>query len=224
MKKILVFLLICLSSITLFAQSAHFEIIKPEGQSGDNMFINAVIVINGEEQANTALELGVFDAATGECRGTKYPPRQLPNGRIYYAVPVFALTGDLLTYRLYDHDSEMELEYEVEFTEDYPQVAWEANATYGALRSPWNVFFVSSESTVYTRDILGYGEDNFNSTLGYYLIASPIGEVSPNNAEQVEGMIFEENPDDYDLYGFKQSEELEWQNYKANPESFTYLS
>lgn len=54
-----------------------------------------------------------------------------------------------------------------------------------------------------TKDITGYGE----SDGGYYLIASPIGEVSPAN---VGGMLDNE----YDLYYFDQAQDLEWINYK----------
>ena len=56
-----------------------------------------------------------------------------------------------------------------------------------------------------TLDITGYGE----SAGGYSLIASPIGEVSPTN---VGGMLDNE----YDLYYFDQSEDLEWINYKPD--------
>ena len=61
-----------------------------------------------------------------------------------------------------------------------------------------------------TLDITGYGE----SAGGYYLIASPIGEVSPAN---VGGMLDNE----YDLYYFDQAQDLEWINYKANPFNMT---
>ena len=59
-------------------------------------------------------------------------------------------------------------------------------------------------------DIEGYGE----SDGGYYLIASPIGQVSPAN---VGGMLDNE----YDLYYFDQAQDLEWINYKANPFNMT---
>jgi hypothetical protein len=58
-----------------------------------------------------------------------------------------------------------------------------------------------------TLDITGYGE----SAGGYYLIASPIGEVSPTN---VGSMLDNE----YDLYYFDQAQEKEWINYKGDEE------
>ena len=63
--------------------------------------------------------------------------------------------------------------------------------------------------TSFKKEILPYSDN-----AGYYLIASPVGEVSPEN---VGGMLL----DPYDLYYFDQSEELEWRNYKT--EQFNLL-
>ena len=63
-----------------------------------------------------------------------------------------------------------------------------------------------------TLDITGYGE----SAGGYYLIASPIGEVSPTN---VGGMLDNE----YDLYYFDQAQDLEWINYKGDDGNFNLV-
>ena len=60
---------------------------------------------------------------------------------------------------------------------------------------------------VFTKDIVGYG--NNDNHAGYYLIASPIGNVKP---EKVTNMLSNQ----YDLYRFAQDDEesLEWQNYE----------
>ena len=50
--------------------------------------------------------------------------------------------------------------------------------------------------------------DPYTTDGGYYLIASPIGEVDPEN---VTNML----SNNYDLYYFDQSKDLEWINYKA---------
>lgn len=57
---------------------------------------------------------------------------------------------------------------------------------------------------VFTKEISAYNGDG-----GYYLIASPVGEVNPQN---VTNML----NNSYDLYAFDQAEELEWRNYEAN--------
>ena len=203
MKKVLVFLLAILSSTVLFAQSEsgeHFSPIVPDEYGGINMMINAVIVIDGVEQANTNLELAAFDTESGECRGTKFPPRTLPNGRIYYAVSVKGVDGESYTYKLYDHANEQELDYEVTFPENYPQVSFGPNDTYGNLRAPWEAHFISS-SNGFTKDITPYSGDG-----GYYLIASPIGEVAVTAVENL-------TSNEFDLYYFDQAQELEWINY-----------
>ena len=64
----------------------------------------------------------------------------------------------------------------------------------------------------YTLDIAGYG----TSTGGYYLIASPVAEVTPS-AEN--GFI----TNAYDLYWFDQTQDKEWRNYKVG-EGFDLVS
>ena len=56
----------------------------------------------------------------------------------------------------------------------------------------------------FTKDITAYSGDG-----GYYLIASPVGTVNPGN---VLNML----SNDYDLYYFDQSQELEWRNVKQD--------
>ena len=68
-----------------------------------------------------------------------------------------------------------------------------------------SVVFTTLDAPTFTKDIVGYGEGEGN----YYLIASPIGTVNPEN---VGSMLDNE----YDLYSFDQSQNLaEWQNYKT---------
>ena len=75
--------------------------------------------------------------------------------------------------------------------------------------SRWSsmVIFTTHEPETYTLNITGYGDSENNN---YYLIASPIGEVSPS---AVENML--ENQ--YDLYAFNQIyNSEEWRNYKSS--------
>ena len=68
----------------------------------------------------------------------------------------------------------------------------------------WSEAAVFTMPSFYTKHIDPYTTDG-----GYYLIASPIGQVDPT---QVGGML----DNDYDLYYFDQAQGLEWRNYKAN--------
>ena len=85
--------------------------------------------------------------------------------------------------------------------------------TYKPKFLPWTtITYTTSTAPVFTKDIDAYTPDSKDH---YYLIASPIGEVSPEN---VTNML--ENS--YDLYAFDQSPSngLEWVNYKAASDGF----
>ena len=64
--------------------------------------------------------------------------------------------------------------------------------------------FTSPATTGITKDITAYTEEG----KGYYLIASPVGNVT---ADVVENLL----SNTYDLYAFDQTEDLEWRNYQA---------
>ena len=212
MKKVLVFLLVCLSSTLMFGQDAHWTKVNAPDYGGIYMNINTVIVIDGVEQQNTSLEFGVFDVATGECRGVKYPPRTLPNGRVYYATGVFGQAGESYTYAVYDHATGDSLNLAVVFTDDYPQLSFGPNDTYGALRTPWEAHFVTVSGGI-EKDIAAYeGESD-----RWYLISSPVGEVDPDD---VTNML----SDDYDLYYFDQGagDGKEWINRKIDSTGAIY--
>ncbi len=206
MKKVLAFLFICLSCTMMFAQT-HWTSTDAPDYEGNYMVIAAVIMIDGVEQFNDNLELAVFvDEENGACRGVKYPPRTLPNGRKYYSTSVFGQTGETYTYKLYDHATEQELPYEVVFTEDYPQLSFVGDGSFGALRTPWEVYFVSGATEPITKDIIGYNAEGG----GWYLLSSPVGALQ--NANLVDNMV----TGNFDLYYFDQTgddEGNEWINY-----------
>ena len=66
---------------------------------------------------------------------------------------------------------------------------------------------------IFTKDITAYTE---GSNDRYYLIASPVGEVNPEN---VANML----ANNYDLYYFNQSKELEWINYEGTDGNFSLI-
>ena len=184
----------------LFAQEYAFT---PDetGYGGTPMVINASVVINDVTQTSLNLELGVF-SVDDVCRGCAYGTTN-SQGKVYYNITVKAPAGEWLTYKLYNHDTNELLE-DVVFTDANPQLQFTAGAQYGKSRTPWPVYFVTSSDS-FTIEIDPYtsGKDN------YYLIASPIGEVT---AEYVEGLM----TPSYDFYSFDQneSEGLEWINHR----------
>ena len=69
------------------------------------------------------------------------------------------------------------------------------------------------DAPTYTLTIASVGQENWEGgKSGYYLIASPVNNVDPTT---IEGMILTgDDEENYDLYYFEQSEEMEWRNYK----------
>ena len=194
MKRIILILTMIMSVGVLRAN--HWN--PNAGQFADYMTVTAVLQINGIEQQSTQLELGAF--CGDEVRGSKYA-QLAPNGRYIFRLPCWGNAGDAFTFRLYDADLDEELDYLVCET----VLTYNANG-YGGLVNPFVLNFTGSNTQTYNLPITGYG----NGAGGYYLIASPIGNVDPVT---IEGMT----TGDYDLYYFDEGEEQEWRNYEANP-------
>lgn len=74
----------------------------------DNMALTGVIQIDGVEQRNEALEVGVF--CGNECRGAHWASYFPPTDRYVVMLTVYGNVGDNLTFKIYDHDSEQELD------------------------------------------------------------------------------------------------------------------
>lgn len=90
-----------------------------------------------------------------------------------------------------------------------PSTLYEAQvqaACYDDLQSDWSESVNFTTLTRYEKTISGYGQ----SEGGYYLIASPVGNIIPRADN---GFIV----NDYDLYRFNQSQpRQEWENWKNN--------
>ena len=132
---------------------------------------------------------------------------------IYYMI---SSTGDAVHFKMYDHVGEIEYtsctilyndaEFEVLTGEDHLE-GWD---------DPANPIFLNFTTGGIEKDIVPFTGDRDH----YYLLASPVGEVSPRDVTNM-------TENEYDLYSFDQSgvdEEgnaKEWRNYKAN--AFTSL-
>ncbi len=90
------------------------------------------------------------------------------------------------------------------------EVRVKANCDAAEYCSP--VVFATAGMDTFTKEIVGYGESND----GYYLIASPV--VEPIMPSEENGFLANE----YDLYRFNQSAELEWENWKAQGEHYHF--
>ena len=104
MKKLIVFLVVCLSVGVLHAN--HWIPID-EGQYAYSMTIYGVIKIDGVEQYSDQLEVGVF--CGDECRGAAFANEFFLTHCYLAELNVYGENGHQLTFKLYDHRSNQEL-------------------------------------------------------------------------------------------------------------------
>ena len=165
-----------------------------------NMTVSGIIFIDGNEQMVSTLEVGAFCGE--QCRGSRRGQYFSMTGQ--YVVPLQIqgnANGEVITFRLYDHVTQQELDLESVNTLEF-----EINGRIGAPGN-WYSFGFNSPAQTFTLPITGYG----NSAGGYYLIAPPFDDINP---AEIEGMT----NGDYDLYYFDQSQAgEEWRNYEAEP-------
>ena len=75
----------------------------------DNMAMYAVIQVDGEEQTSNQLEIGAF--CGNECRGSAIATLFNVTDRYLVIMMVYGNTDDEISFRLYDHGLEQELDY-----------------------------------------------------------------------------------------------------------------
>lgn len=194
MKRLIVLLVACMASSMLFAN--HWTSENP-GNYSLVMALNGNIQINGVEQASDQLEVGAF--CNGECRGSQMASVFPFTGRYIIMLSIDGENGDQITFKLYDHG----LGQELDLTSP-SAVTFDQNGL-GTYFEPYVLNFTGSSSQIFNLDITGYGSAISGN---YQLIASPIGDVNPT---AVTNML----SNNYDLYYFDQTQNLEWINYKA---------
>lgn len=162
------------------------------------------IQINGVEQTSNELELGAFngDRVTGAERIGCY------GSHGYYRVylSVYGSSGSYeVTFKLYNHQTGEELDnYNITYQGEPYTFTWISDTGIGSNKKPIVINFATTQT--FTKEISGYGESDGH----YYLIASPIDDVNPN---EIAGMIAD-SAENYDLYWFDQTEDLEWRTFK----------
>lgn len=117
MKKLVLTTLALVLFGAVMAQSGNHWSPIPGTQY--NMTVNGVIVIDGVQQSNNQLEIGAF--CGDECRGSRRASFFPPTGE--YVVPIAivsnALYGETITFRIYDHGQQQELDLISESTLDF---------------------------------------------------------------------------------------------------------
>ena len=163
------------------------------------MYIEAQVQINGVPVTNTAWEVGAFCGDV--CRGLGDADNwwvSPVDGSNILEIVVGGAANDVINFYLYDATNS-EIFHGFCFT----TLDW-IDGDIGDMFNPYIINFVTEQT--FTKDIVGYT----GTSDRYYLIASPIGDVNPT---QVTNML----SNNFDLYYFDQSEDLEWRNYEASP-------
>ena len=109
----------------------------PETESfEDNMTFTAVIQIDGVEQYSPMLEVGAFCGE--QCRGSQLAALFEPTQRYLVQLTIFGEINDLISFRLFDHATEQELD----LSSPAP-VNFSTNG-YGTLANPYALNFTSA--------------------------------------------------------------------------------
>lgn len=109
-------------------------------QFSSDMTIIGVIQINGVEQENPALEIGAFCGT--ECRGRQMLTYYSQIDRYQVLLMLYGEDGDVLSFRLYNHENEEELLLGSE-----NEITFETNASLGLPLNPYVFNFISMQTT-----------------------------------------------------------------------------
>ncbi|MCQ2308237.1 MAG: InlB B-repeat-containing protein [Bacteroidales bacterium] len=93
------------------APVTHWTPCAPSLYEG-KMSVTAILQINGEEQFTDKYEIGAF--CGDECRAATRP--ELINGKYVYMLYVYGVNGNEITFRLYDHSIQQEIDLECQQT------------------------------------------------------------------------------------------------------------
>ena len=144
-------------------------------QFADYMSVVAVVVIDGVEQESEALEIGAFSGDV--CRGSKVATYFPPTQRYIYQLPVYGAGGDAISFKLYNHDIQQELDLTCTV-----ELQWLKDG-YGRLANPYELTFVSSVNIAATVNPENAGNV---SGIGDYLP----GTIATLTATANEGYVF----------------------------------
>ena len=119
-----------LSSVATMAN--HW--VPNHNQFSDNMNIIGVLEINGVEQAIDVFEIGVF--CGDECRGSEMLAYYSGVDRHMLFMTLYGQSGDVMSFRLYDHGSQRELELVPPET-----IQFVSNEILGSIAEPYPISF-----------------------------------------------------------------------------------
>ena len=124
-----------------------------------NMTVKGIIVIDGVTQANNQLEIGAFFG--DECRGSRKAALFPPTGEYPVMLTVVSnvYSGETITFRIYDHATQQELELQSEST-----LTFEHNTNAGSM-GDWFQFTFTTPTPPSVQNIVS-GDWNAPNTWG----------------------------------------------------------
>ena len=192
--------LIITSSMKAQPQPTHYPFNYHDFPSTMTAIIQ--VQINGVEQTSSDYELGAYhgDTIMGAKRMGVYGSAGYH--RVY--LTVYGDSNYFVTFKLYNHQTGVELtNCVITYQGESNLFTYASDTGIGTNQNPIVLNFVTEQS--FTKEITMYSGNKDH----YYLITSPIGEVSPEN---VTNML----ANNYDLYNFDQTNDLEWITYKPS--------
>ncbi len=114
MKRFLLCVMLLMSSFAMMAQTHHWT---PMTGNQYNMTVYGIIVIDEVPQTVTTLELGAFCGE--QCRASEFPMEYLGDYVVPMTILSNATSGEVITFKLYDHNLNQELELNCETTVDF---------------------------------------------------------------------------------------------------------
>ena len=139
MKRSLLFLtLLTLLCRFSYGQETNENYWKPDTNQETNMGVIAVVKIDNVEQRGTNIELGAFCGETlvGSKRLQHIIVEESNIDRYMAYITIYGNNGDVITFKVYDHEKQEVLNYVTGNT-----VVYEVNKTIGSTDEPFEIFF-----------------------------------------------------------------------------------
>ena len=139
MKRSLLFLtLLTLLCRFSYGQETNENYWKPDTNQETNMGVIAVVKIDNVEQRGTNIELGAFCGETlvGSKRLQHIIVEESNIDRYMAYITIYGNNGDVITFKVYDHEKQEVLNYVTDNT-----VVYEVNKTIGSTDNPFEIFF-----------------------------------------------------------------------------------
>lgn len=114
-------------------QQTHWQ--SPNNFSG-SVTVQGILVVNGVEYLGDDIEIGAF--CGDQCRGSGLPYGTMVMGHKLYFISIGGdRDGDLITFRLWDHELDQELEYECQTS-----ITFHDNDNYGQMGNWFQIEFL----------------------------------------------------------------------------------